>query len=129
MVRARHQHTVFLSYGSITKTLSGHCYASPHTLPLCVRKRVGLIHSKIACQPRKKGAKFLKHRRIGQRELSKSLLLLMVSVSSGLGVLVARNDDSARKTLSIDGIRRITCLCSKDKSAKCTTISYSFFFY
>ncbi|XP_011046953.1 PREDICTED: uncharacterized protein LOC105141429 isoform X3 [Populus euphratica] len=84
MVRARHQHTVFLSYGSITKTLSGHCYASPHTLPLCVRKRVGLIHSKIACQPRKKGAKFLKHRRIGQRELSKSLLLLMGTNSEKL---------------------------------------------
>ncbi|KAL9355794.1 hypothetical protein Peur_053764 [Populus x canadensis] len=57
------------------------------------------------------GAKFLKHRRIGQREISKSLLLLMVSVSSGLGVLVARNGDSGRKTLSIDSIRRITCLC------------------
>eukprot|EP00258_Populus_trichocarpa_P038422 XP_024454441.1 uncharacterized protein LOC18097449 isoform X3 [Populus trichocarpa] len=56
-------------------------------------------------------AKFLKHQRIGQREISKSLLLLMVSVSSGLGVLVARNGDSGRKTLSIDSIRRITCLC------------------
>ncbi|KAJ6935085.1 hypothetical protein NC652_010169 [Populus alba x Populus x berolinensis] len=27
---------------NITKPFTGHCYASPNTLPLCVRKRVGL---------------------------------------------------------------------------------------